>query len=349
MNHIDLKYIGLISWQLERFKKIRTDLYLFRCPFCGDSKKKKSLCRGYFYQKSNATFYRCFNCGAGMSLGTFIKEIDHSQYLEYRLETFKESDKRIEKKEDANILTITKSDEQKKFESDYGLKFCYKLSDIMLPDDLRVVYDYARKRKIPSFMFDSLYACRNLQLIAKNYPKYADITFPEFPILVMPFFDKNGSFDYIQCRHILDKEDKSTNRFTIFEVGDGLKLFGVDRIDWDKKITLLEGPIDSMFVDNALATCGISHDEAINYIRKHSNKEIIICYDNDYRTNPDVKKQLTNKINQGYSVVLYDNQFTWKDINDAATKGNWDLIKINEYLKARTFKDLYAKIEICRK
>ncbi|MDD5151123.1 MAG: hypothetical protein PHC28_11730 [Flavobacterium sp.] len=349
MNAVDLKYVGLISWQLERFKKIRDSVYLFRCPFCGDSKKKKNLCRGYIYDKNNTTLFNCFNCGAGMTLGTFIRELDYNQYLNYKLETFQYNHQRITHKEEIKEIEIIKSTEQKLLESDYGLKYCYKLSDIRLPDDLRVVYDYARKRKIPSFMFDSLYACRNLNLIAKNFPKYSEMKFPEFPILVMPFFKKDGTYDYMQCRHIIKNEDKSAKRFTIFEINDGIKLFGIDRIDYTKRITILEGPIDSMFIENSLATCGVSFDVAIEYLKEYNNKDIVLCFDNDYKSNPDVKKQLIRKIEEGYSVVLYDNRFKWKDINDAVTKGGWDYNKINHYLRERTFSGLYAKIEVTRK
>jgi len=39
MNHIDSKFIGLISSRLEKFKRVKSNLYNFRCPICGDSKK----------------------------------------------------------------------------------------------------------------------------------------------------------------------------------------------------------------------------------------------------------------------------------------------------------------------
>ncbi len=49
MNLVDSKYIGLVSSCLQKFKKVKTDLYNFRCPICGDSQKNKSKTRGYFY------------------------------------------------------------------------------------------------------------------------------------------------------------------------------------------------------------------------------------------------------------------------------------------------------------
>ena len=83
MDLVDSKFIGLVSSRLEKFKRVKADLYNFRCPICGDSKKTKSKTRGYIYGiKQNANF-RCHNCGASMSLNNFLKTLDpviHKQY-----------------------------------------------------------------------------------------------------------------------------------------------------------------------------------------------------------------------------------------------------------------------------
>ncbi len=35
MNLVDSKFIGLVSSRLEKFKKVKSNLYNFRCPICG--------------------------------------------------------------------------------------------------------------------------------------------------------------------------------------------------------------------------------------------------------------------------------------------------------------------------
>ena len=42
MDIIDSKYIGLVSSRLDRFKKVKANLYNFRCPICGDSQRHKN-------------------------------------------------------------------------------------------------------------------------------------------------------------------------------------------------------------------------------------------------------------------------------------------------------------------
>ena len=75
MDFIDVKYINLIAVRLEKFKKVKHNLFNCRCPICGDSKKNKSKARGYFYQVKNNTNYKCHNCGVNVSLSNFLKSV----------------------------------------------------------------------------------------------------------------------------------------------------------------------------------------------------------------------------------------------------------------------------------
>ena len=90
MDLVDSKYISLVSSRLQKFKKVKADLYNFRCPICGDSQKNKNKTRGYFYVVKNNTNFKCHNCGASLSLNNFLKKIDTTLYKQYTLEKFKE-------------------------------------------------------------------------------------------------------------------------------------------------------------------------------------------------------------------------------------------------------------------
>ena len=90
MDLVDSKYIGLISSRLQKFKRVKPDLYNFRCPICGDSQKHKNKARGYIYVVKNNTNFKCHNCGASLSLNNFIKKIDGTLHKQYTLEKFKE-------------------------------------------------------------------------------------------------------------------------------------------------------------------------------------------------------------------------------------------------------------------
>ena len=90
MDLVDSKYVGLVSSRLLKFKRVKADLYNFRCPICGDSKKSKSKTRGYFYAINSNVNFRCHNCGASMSFNNFLKQIDPTLQKQYAMEKFKE-------------------------------------------------------------------------------------------------------------------------------------------------------------------------------------------------------------------------------------------------------------------
>ncbi len=90
MDLVDSKYIGLVSSRLQKFKRVKQDLYNFRCPICGDSQKNKNKARGYMYVVKNNTNFKCHNCGASLSLNNFLKKVDSTLHKQYTLEKFKE-------------------------------------------------------------------------------------------------------------------------------------------------------------------------------------------------------------------------------------------------------------------
>ena len=90
MDIVDSKYIGLISSRLQKFKRVKADLYNFRCPICGDSKKHKNKARGYIYALKADMNFKCHNCGASSTFNNFLKTIDSTLHKQYVLEKFKE-------------------------------------------------------------------------------------------------------------------------------------------------------------------------------------------------------------------------------------------------------------------
>ena len=87
--YIDLKYTTQIAHRFEKFSRKNDYLFNVRCPICGDSKKNLSKMRGFIFRKENDLFYKCHNCGQGLSLGNLIKYLDPNLYKEYILERYK--------------------------------------------------------------------------------------------------------------------------------------------------------------------------------------------------------------------------------------------------------------------
>ena len=90
MSFLDIKYINLISPRLTLFSRKKADLYNFRCPYCGDSQKRRNKARGYLFKIKNNFTYKCHNCGVGRSLANFLRDQDTHLYDQYIMEKFKE-------------------------------------------------------------------------------------------------------------------------------------------------------------------------------------------------------------------------------------------------------------------
>ena len=88
MSYIDQKYISLASSSLQLFKKKKANLYNFRCPYCGDSQKKKSKARGYIFLVKNDYVYKCHNCGMGRTFTNFLKDQNKLLYDQYIMERY---------------------------------------------------------------------------------------------------------------------------------------------------------------------------------------------------------------------------------------------------------------------
>ena len=82
-SYIDLKFINEISGRLGQFKKKGDNLFNFRCPHCGDSKKSKTKARAYLYRVKNDMFFKCHNCGQGQNFANFLKFVDPTMSVSY--------------------------------------------------------------------------------------------------------------------------------------------------------------------------------------------------------------------------------------------------------------------------
>ena len=105
------------------------------------------------------------------------------------------------------------------------------------------------------------------------------------------------------------------------------KIFGLDRVDFDKTIYITEGPIDSFYIDNAIAMAGADVDWEI--LR---NKEVVFVYDNEQR-NKEIINRMTKAIDKGFEIVIWPDNLQEKDLNDMFIAGHdvQSLVEFNTY------------------
>lgn len=322
ISFIDVKYINLLSSKLEMFKKKGDFLFNFRCPYCGDSQTNKRKARGYVFRMNSSLVYKCHNCGVTTNVQGLLKFIDTNLYNDYVKETF--TDKKRFKKSKADIHTS-----KPKFKP-FKLKTIYELH----PD--HPVVKILDKRKIPKEFYKKLYFAPNFFQFASQYDaKYNHRPKNDHPRLVIPFEDEQGKIFGFQSRSFGKEEPKY---YTTMLDESKPKIFGLERLNERKDIFIVEGPIDSMFLSNAIAVC-----QSDLRVPKYKSQSILIP-DNEPR-NKEIVKQLEQCIEEGYRVVIWDKDIQQKDINDMVVSG-MSIDNILNVIKKNIFSGLEAKTRL---
>ena len=304
---LDDKYINLLSFKLDRFKRIDSQKYNFRCPFCGDSKKNRFKARGnVFPSDSGGLFYKCFNCGIPLSFSEFLKRFDDELYKEYRLESMKDSNNHF-----------TKNDFNKVHKNSIVFQELKDLRRISQLTSDNPVKKYVTDRKIPSkYHYKLYYAKRFMEWINTLLPnKFNENQLRrDEPRLVIPFFDYDGNIFAVTGRSF---KENSIKYMTIKFNDKESKIFGLDELDRSKKVYVVEGPIDSYFIDNSLAFAGIDG----NIKKTLKSIDYVIILDNQPR-NDSVVKKLEKLINDKEKVFIWPKGLEeYKDINDLVMVG----------------------------
>ena len=317
MDIIDSKFIGLVSSRLQKFKRVKADLYNFRCPICGDSQKHKNKARGYFYQVKTNTNFKCHNCGASLSLNNFLKQIDPTLHKQYVMEKFKEGHAG-----GRNFVV-----EEPKFEFKKPV-FKQKL-DLPRASEVPVAKQYLTQRGIePSNFF---FAAKFKEWVNTQKYTFHDITKDESRIII-PMYDEDKNIIGFQGRSL---GPNNVKYITVMLNEDAPKIYGLDKIDTKKPVYILEGPFDSTFVENAVAMCGSDLD-----IRSFGWSDYIWVFDNEPR-NREIIERIHKTIDRGDKIVIWPSSIVEKDVNDMINSGQ----DVSKVIESNTYSGLKAKIK----
>ena len=315
MNFIDVKYINLISSRLIKFKRVKANLYNFRCPICGDSQKNKNKTRGYLYSMKADVNYKCHNCGISMTFSNFLKKVDPVVHKQYVFERFKDGS--------TGRNTVV---EDPKFEFD---KPVFK-TKIALPKCSEVDggRSYLESRKIdPSKFF---YAEKFKEFVNTLKPTFSDTTYEESRVIIPLYYEKN--LIGIQGRSL---NSKSIKYITVMIDENAPKIYGLDNVRRDAPVYVTEGPFDSTFIPNAIAMCGADAD-----IDKWGISNPVWIYDNEPR-NAEILNRISRTIDRGEKVVIWPSHIKEKDINDMVLSG----LDVQSVIESNTYSGLEAKLK----
>ena len=324
---LEEKYINLLSPRLPLFHKVKHNQWAFRCVICGDSKKSQSKTRGGIYLPPKATQYvmGCFNCGASMLFSNFLKLQDPYLYNEYQVERYKANNDAVQ-----YVKEVAPVEEPK---NRLKLKDLEAISD--LPEDHPAVR-YVKKRMIEEKHWHRLYFVLRFKKWELEWRgEKVTNTMADHPRLIIPFFDKQGNITRLSARAFGNEEPK----YIYMKVkSDASRVFGLDTVNPKKEVYVLEGPLDSLFFDNAVAVG--SADLIVPELEDFSR--VVLIPDNQPR-NAEVCKSIKKMVDSGLPVCLW-NEDWGKDINQMVLNGH-SIDSIIELIKASTVEGIAAKLK----
>lgn len=305
-----------------KHRKIGTNYILTECPFCGSQKLKGTI----YIANTNRLCYICWraNCPAhdAMIASKWLAKVNPALFMTYKEDLY---NKMTASEEDLSKLQAQFVSEHKKMlikqQEEINEK---KLLDksaaknfVQIDDgtDLsKKAIEYCKSRKIPEEIWKKFYICHT--------GKYHDR-------LIIPFYNKAGKIEFWQGRTLINLEPKYMNRIA------DTQLYNRDFIDLSKPVIVLEGPIDSMFIENAVATCGAGSSSNLDsQLAKY--EQLYYILDNDEAGNKKAGKLVRSHKNVFiWRKFLTDfglNSDEVKDVNDV-------ILKLNKSEKF-TFKDL---------
>ena len=330
MNYIDTKYISLISPRLRNFTKKGDYLWNFSCPFCGDSQKNQRKARGFIYRTKNDLFYKCHNCSHGTNLSKLIEHVDIPLHKEYVLERYKEgltSSGQGDRTPGAGIKTPKFDFKKPVFKKSLGLESFAQL------DENHPAVKFLLKRNLPRDAWNDIYFCPKFfefsnTLIENKFPSLEG----DHPRMIIPFRNRDGEIFAYQGRAFGKEKQKY---ITIVLDKDHPKIFGYDRVDTSRCFYVVEGPFDSLFIENCVAVA-----QSDLRLPQYKDKAVLVP-DNEPR-NRQVCKQIERCIEEGYSVVLFPKGTEEKDINDMILSGK-SSAEIMGIIHSNTHKGLQAQ------
>ena len=324
MDIIDSKYIGLVSSRLDKFKRVKPNLFNFRCPICGDSKKHKNKARGYIYQVKTNTNFKCHNCGASSSFNNFLKQIDVTLHKQYVMEKFKEGFA------GGSGFVVEAPEVFKKVKKPV---FEEKKIDLPKASEVKISKEYLEKRKLDATKF---YFAKNFEEWAKKQKPTYNATGRDESRIIIPMYNQDKILIGFQGRSL---GPNSVKYITVMIKDDdeksNPKIYNLDKVDNEKPVYITEGPFDASLVQNGVAMCGSDLD-----VRSFGWSDYIYVYDNEPR-NREIVNRIAKTIDRGDKVVIWPKSIKEKDINDMVLGGQ----NIMNMLQSNTYSGLHAKLK----
>lgn len=294
-----------------------------KCPNNSNSDKRKKA--GFFWSvEKNQYIYHCFRCGVALSFSRFLKKYFYDEYMNLFLSKYNGDN--ISNNDGQKLSFIKIPDDEIKGLIDHLFK-----NGELIPfnkcKDMDIV-SYVVDRKIPESKHHNFFVASNFYNINQqikqlmNPDREFTCSQREDKRLVWMFRDRTNNVIAMQGRRIDKAEPRyMISRFNNEDTGNRL-IGGLENLDINETVYVVEGYIDSLFLPNSVSLNGL-HLPTIQYlIDEIKVKDVVVVFDNE-PSNDQIKRNIAEladmSINYPFLRVCLlpaDMRKQGKDIND---------------------------------
>ena len=299
-------------------KKLLKDMHgriTLACPYCGDSTRDDTKKRGNIFW--DTLQYHCYNCSHHTNLHTFLK--DHDVKMNNTDDTFTVIDYIKQNKIQVNPESVLKHEALSKVQElaidleTFKSKFKAKVIE---PGDW--IWFQLKDRLLHNRLDEFLYSEKEHRLWILNFGAENKIIGAQTRRM-KGYGQRYLTYDLPKLHEEMGKPLDMTNE-ELSALTKVSTLFGIMQVNFQRDLTIFEGPLDAKFMQNslALATAGRSTDDfdEIPTVR--------YMFDNDATG----KKKMAEKLRRGRSVFMWSkflkenklDKYNIKDLNDLILK-----------------------------
>lgn len=325
--YLEKKYINLLSSRIQHFKRRGENVWNFKCPICGDSDKNQTKTRGYIYKRKQSFLFYCHNCFRSFKFTTFLKMVAPSLYNDYLLESFQKSD---DTKVPADVNEFITNPV---FTKALGIP-----NILELPIDHKA-RTYIESRLVPQTSWKDIYYTDNFGDFINDLLPESGKELGSEPRIILPFYDNTNkllglqgrSLGYHKMKYITIKVDEECP-----------KVYGWNKLDYSKTIYIMEGPLDSLFIPNSVASMGCDLGRVVPFIG--NDNDYVLVHDCE-RRNKNIIRNIERSVQGGFKVCIWPDSYTFKDINEGIL-GGYTPISIQKLIDDNTFSGIEATMRL---
>jgi len=267
------------------------------CPYCGDSSDDHKKKRGNLYW--DTLQFHCFNCSAHSNAYQLLK--DHHLNFKSTDDSIQVIDYIQEHKVASNDIEVLEHDVFK-LAHDLAptrteLREWFGFKEVETGDP---AFFYLRNRLLSARLDRFMYSPKDKRIVVLNIAPADKIIGFQTRSLIKKRNSRYLTYDLAKMYEETGRELKITEE-ELISTKKVSTIFGVMMVDFERDVTMFEGPIDSMFMPNSigLATAGRSTEEfdEIPTVR--------YMFDNDETG----KRKMMQKLRRGKKIFIWEKFF----------------------------------------